>query len=256
MLKLTATVFAATLAFTGVSHAGSVYSFDVNRQGHKMIDQDGNRVAAGINDRAGRIKNVSGSYDTDAQTFSYSTEIGKNRGSSFDGFWLVINGGGGTPGALGQIGKIGILYFDAHAKDITVYQYTRRGTRSYQDGELIASTRVDDSFVQSLDVTNNGNSQTASFTLDIDGFNTALGGDWMGLVFGKQVGIWMSVFDHGKVRYGQDGSIHNWRFCQRGWFDASTIDTVETETVPTPSAAMAGIAGLGLLASRRKKRAA
>ena len=250
--------FAALLCVAGIADAGSVYSFDLTRRGNKMVDQNGDRVSAGLNDNAGKIKSISGSFDTDAQTLSWSTTVRKRRGNSFDGFWLVINGGGGTPGALGQIGKLGMIYFDIHAKDLTVYEYTRRGTRSYRNGEMLASTRLDDSFVKSMDVTNTRNSRTASFMIDVAGINAAMGGDWMGLAFGEQAGVWMQTYDHGSpgIRYNQDGSIRKWDFCEHGWFDANTLNTMETQTVPTPSAAVAGLAGLGLLASRRKNKAA
>ena len=255
MFKLTATVLAAAFAFTGVSQAAGVYSFEMNRQGNKMVDHNGDRVSAGIRDRAGKIYHASGSYDSDNQHLSWSTTIGKKGWSSFDGFWLVLNSGG-NPKSLAQEGKLGILYFDAWAEDITVYQYTGKGGYSYKNGQLLASSRVDDSFVKDLDIEMENDRKTASFTIDVAGINSALGGDWMGMQFDDEVGIWMHTFDHGKIRYRNDGSIKKWDFCYHGWLDTNGTPTHHTETVPTPTAAAAGMIGLGLLGARRRNRQA
>ncbi len=242
----------AAFGIAGAASAGSVYSFDLNRQGKHMVDEHGEKVAAGINDKAGKVLNVSGSYDTGSHELTWSTTIGKKGWSSFDGFWLVINDGG-NPKQLAQEGKLGIMYFDAWSRDVTIYQYTHRGGSSYKNGQLLASTKLDDSFVKSVDIDMHHDSKTASLTLDLAAVNSAMGGDWMGMQFGSQVGIWMHVFDFGQIKYRHDGSIKSWCFKKHGWLDTNGIDT---KVVPTPTAAMAGLAGLGLLGSRRKNRAA
>ncbi|MEM8783951.1 MAG: hypothetical protein AAGE65_13995 [Planctomycetota bacterium] len=259
MPSFTQTLAAGTAVFAlvGFADAASVYSFELDRQGNKLINQDGKKVNAGINDRAGKVYNVSGSYDELNQTLSWSTTAAKG----WESFWLVINNGG-NPKSLKQEGKLGMIYFDRNpghgGPTLSVYQYTSAGGNSWKDGELIASSVADDGFVQEIGFENQGNKRTGSFTIDVSGINAALGGDWQGLMFDETVGLWMHLFDIRKpgAQYGNDGGLKEWKFKKRGWVDTNGFHTEETNAIPTPSAALAGFAGLALLANRRKRAAA
>ncbi|MEM1446059.1 MAG: hypothetical protein AAGF84_08395 [Planctomycetota bacterium] len=256
-LTKTLTAAAATLAFVGFADAASVYSFDLDRQGKKLVNQDGKKVSAGINDRAGKVYNVSGSYDELNQTLSWSTTASKG----WESFWLVINNGG-NPKSLKQEGKLGMIYFDRNPRGesptLSVYQYTSAGGNSYKNGELIASSVADNSFVQEMSFDTDGNKRTGSFTIDVSGINSALGGDWQGVMFDETIGLWMHLFDIRRpgAKYNNAGDLTHWHFCKHGWVDTNGFHTEETNAVPTPSAALAGLAGLGLLANRRKRQAA
>ncbi|MEM7575859.1 MAG: hypothetical protein AAF328_00160 [Planctomycetota bacterium] len=258
----TLTAAAATLAFVGFADAASVYSFDLDRQGSKLVNQDGDKIRAGINDKAGKVLGVSGSYDELNQTLSWSTTLATNpHGAGYESFWLVINNGG-NPKTRKQEGKLGMIFFDRNGGDptLSVYQYTSAGANSWKNGKLIASSEIDDSFVlaSSFEKESSKGERTGSFTLDVSGINSAMGNGWQGLMFDETVGLWMHLFDHRKpgAQYGSDGELKQWKFGKHGWVDTDGFATSETNAVPTPSAALAGLAGLGLLANRRKRHAA
>ena len=260
MLSITRSIVAgaaalATLSLVGLADAASVYSFELDRQGNKLVNQDGDKINAGINDKAGKVYNVAGSYDEHNQTLSWSTTASKG----WESFWLVINNGG-NPKSLAQEGKLGMIYFDRnHGNEtLSVYQYTSAGGNSWKNGQLIASSEIDDSFILDMGFETQGNKRTGSFTLDVSGINTAMGGGWQGLMFDDTVGLWMHLFDVRKpgAKYGHDGELMTWNFKKHGWVDTDGFSTEHTNAVPTPTAALAGLAGLGLLANRRKQRVA
>ncbi|MBB6431177.1 hypothetical protein [Algisphaera agarilytica] len=249
MFKSMTFVAALTLSsIAGVAQAGSSYSFEANRIGKAFYNQDGEKISAGINDKAGKVHSFSGEYNEKAQTFSWSVTANKR----WDSLWLVVNSGG-NPKTAGQQGKIGMIYFSReNGNNLSIYKY--QNANSYKTQELIASSKNDDSFIKSMGFTKDKNKRTGEFTLDVSAINKAFGDDGIGLAYGETIGVWMHVFDrrgkNGAV-YGKDGGLVDWDYKKHGWVDTDGFGTAKA--VPTPSAAAAGIVGIAIALHRRRK---
>lgn len=222
--------FAALLA-SGLATAGPVYQYEVS--GGDVPGQNAN---------AGAITNISTTFDTNTEVFSWSHTINDKGGKASDGFWLVVSDG---PNPKGNVDEFAILYGDADTNTLTAYIY---------DGVNSANSHTDagsylDTF--NLGYTDNGNSGTFSFSFDATTINSLFNTpDWDGVSFGANMGIWLHPMLDANFGYDQNGLLTSLGYSAQGWLDTKNRNTVN---VVEPSALLLmgfGLFGLGLARRR------
>lgn len=234
-----------------------------------------NEGDGGANNAGGVIKQLNTSYDTGAKSLSWSMTFGEVPSSSAlktDGFWMVVSNG---PNPKNQSGQLAIFYMDASnpAPVLTVYAYNGvNGDNSYKDGSIasgtqapdrIASSKVDNGFIESLSVvTNPDGTRTLGFkvktedsTQNINGHSPLHPGPdpWEGAQFGEKIGIWVHPTAGTVTDYYNSGSaagfLKNFAYQKSGWLD---LENKTTTVVPEP--ATLAVLGLGAAAALRRRR--
>ncbi|MCB1591325.1 MAG: VWA domain-containing protein [Alphaproteobacteria bacterium] len=183
-------------------------------------------------DGGGDIKNVTASYNGATDDFSFCMTV--SPGSQ--GFTLALNGG---PNPKGHEAEMALVYFDASGPEpvITIYSYNGLNTQtSWKDGSGAPGTQAPDAILSSL-----ANPELFDFitvTTDADGnkiFKFALDatliqnhdplygpdGEWTGLAFGDQIGMWLHPVSGLTTGYDADGFLTQWSSSGQGWFDTS-----------------------------------
>ena len=227
---------------------------------------DYNPTNAEQNDGAGRINNIKTTFNDQNQRLTFSVNVGPTPTGSADGFWLAMNDG---PNPKGHAGELALVYFDVFSSggpSLTTYAYNGfNGDTSFKDGspasgtqapDKIASSRTDSSWINSINVVNNGNgSRTMSFDIDaavLNGHTPKYPGSspWTGMQFDNKIGMWFHTVDKLTSGYGADGFLNKWEYEKQGWVDFS-----DKQAVPEPTT-MGIVAILGAIAARRRKKTA
>lgn len=225
--------------------------------------------AGNPNNGGGTFKKVSASYNVNTQTLGWYMTFGAVPGSpslQTDGFWMALSSG---PNPKGHAGQLAIFYMDAKSNTpvLNVFAYNGvNGDNSYKDGsaasgtqapDKIASSLVDNSFVQDLSVVVNADgTRTLGFTVKVDqinGHNPLYPGpngpsEWEGAMFGEKIGVWAHSVA-GLARSYSNGYLTNFTYQKTGWLD---LENQNTTVVPEP--ATLAVLGAGALALVRKRR--
>lgn len=225
---------AALVAASGGALAGNTYAWDWN--------------GTGANHRGGTLASLSTTYNETNNVFrweaTYSNQI-------TEGFTLAINDG---PNPKGIRGELSLLYFDASGSDVNVSAYEYSGnndSRSWQSPGVLLNKSGDANFIRTATSTDNANG-TRTFVLEMDAtainayYTTA---DWEGVAFGEKIGLWFHSFKNLSTSYNSDGTLASWSGTD-GWLDLSNHNTT---TIPMPAAGAMGLAGLGIVAGRRRR---
>ncbi len=218
-----------------------------------------------LNDSAGRYESIVASFDTTAQTLSWSLTFSNQ---ITDGLTLALDNG---PNPKGHAGELALLYLDASDRsnlELLAYGYNGKNSRnSFRDGDGNTSgdqtpdvihDAGDTSWINSLSVTDTiDGKRIFDFSIDTTVINnhTPMYPDatdpWFGVGWGEKLGLWLHTYKNLNSDYNGDDELTRWDRSAEGWFDGTNFDT---EMVPLPgSAAMAlvGLAGVGC--SRRRR---
>lgn len=210
----------------------------------------------GVNNNGGSIENIKALFNEDTNRFVWDVTFSDQ---VTEGYTLAITGG---PNPKGIAGEVALLYFDASGGSpiVTAYGYNGLNSQtSYKDGQpqsgdqapdRVATSLVDFPFVNQASVTDFDGKRRLSLTLNATTVQSHLPpvnpGEWTGLAFGEQIGIWFHPVKNLSSSYGQDGFLTSWSGNQ-GWLDGSGF-----QTTPTPGAL--ALLGLGGLCATRRKR--
>lgn len=217
-----------------------------------------------VNNAGGEFESVTTTYDDATSLFTFDLAFADQ---ITDGFTLVVSPG---PNPKGHAGELAILYVDgtgAGNPEVTAYAYNGENTHlSWADGsplpgvqnpDKIATTQgVNASDFLSVTQTDSGAGRVFSLTLDastINGHTPAYPGpggpgEWTGVAFAQEFGIWLHPAAGLTTSYGTDGFLTDWKSKEHGWLDGSYF-----QTVPTPAGA--AVLAMGGLACVRRRRA-
>ncbi len=190
-------------------------------------------------DNGGDIKNVTTSFDSKTNEFSFSMKVE----DISEGFTLAINGGANPKG---HEAEMALFYFDASGVNpiINVYAYNGLNTQtSWFDGSKSDGVQPADAILNSIanadlfsnvSVTTDGlGNKIFSFTMDatiIQNHNTISGpdGEWSGVAFEDAIGMWLHPVEGLGTSYDADGFLTDWSIESQGWYDTSYQNTTET----------------------------
>jgi hypothetical protein len=219
----------------------------------------------GVNNAGGVFETVSATYNSSTQRFVWDV-VFSNQVTT--GYTLAVNNG---PNPKGHAGELALIHFDAtnlNAPKITAYGYNgQNAINSWIDGNGAVAGNQTPDIIKSASDTSWINSATVTdaagkrrFLLDVN--VASINGhsplypsgqnDWTGVEFGSMIGLWFHTFTGLYTTYGGQGQLCDWNFNQQGWFDAANIQTV---LVPLPAGAwmgLAGLAGAGYIARKRR----
>ena len=200
----------------------------------------------------GDITNFSTSYNDASETLSLSFTVDNLIGNAG---WLAMSPG---PNPKGVTGELALLYFDFAGGDIYAYSYSGENNGgSWNDpGDYIATFTdvLSTSVVGSLTTLSFSNLAVSAIQSHIPNPDAELG-DWTGISFAEQLGIWFhivnaTVFDtnNGEITaFGTSG--------YQTWYDTRDRTTTVTVDVAEPSIlALFGIGALAMGAARRRKK--
>ena len=192
-------------------------------------------------DAGGDIKNVATSYNETTKDFTFSMTID----DISEGFTVAINNG---PNPKGHGGEMALIYFDASGAQpvVSVYAYNGLNTQtSWMDGSAAGGTQAPDQILNSIanaglfsniEVIDNGDG-TKTFNLAMDAttiqnFDPTYGpdGEWSGVSFDNELGIWLHPVTGLDTSYDQDGFLTQWDIHDQGWYDTSHQPTEITTT--------------------------
>lgn len=128
-----------------------------------------------------------------------------------------------------------------------------------QTPDRIASS-TDPSWIERLVLTDGPGGRRYGFTIDTTALNvhvptrTPASGQWDGMVFGDTLGIMMRTQGDLRTGYDAKGFPNYWAWRSEGWFAGAMLPTDRVAIVPLPAAAGLGLAGLGAIGVRRRRR--
>ena len=240
MLRIITALFIATMSASAL--AGAVYEYSIDTPPGSA--------------NAGDVKNVTTSYNTMTEEFSWSYTIGRDGMDNLsDAFWLVVTDG---ENPKDDADEYAILYGDVDGNVISAYEYSGLNNAN----SFITPGNLLDSFVGLSAVDDdNGTAnidddlRTISFTIDASVINAGNADTdpliWKGLNFGEKLGIWFHPSSNSTFAYNGAGEMTSYTYSKQGWFDASNQTTTQ---VPEPSGLLLiglGLLGLGLLRRTR-----
>jgi len=239
----------AVLGFGAIApaRAGGFYEYSYEFDRDDVTRIDNNKCAAcynvdgrpiGVNDTNGIYEEISVSYNEATQTLNWSSLFTKQGSNFIDGGWLVISDG---PNPKNDPLEYAIYYLDGQNETLTAFAYNgKNNSGSWQSNPFLGS------WTDALNYTTDGDTSELSFSIDISGLNSALGGDWKGSAFAEEVGLWFHAGRNTSVEYTYDsnGSISGISSfsSQTKWFDTGSLDTTKT-AVPEPGTLL----GVGLM---------
>lgn len=204
------------------------------------------RAGAGGGPLGDTFEFISTSYNTDTEELSWSTTFTEQDGVLPEGAWLVISPGT-SPNLEAE--ELTIFYLDSLTNNLTAYVYggpNSWGPNPWEQTDLLAS------WTDALQVEENGNQRTLSFSVDVSSINDYSDSpDWLGAAFGEEVGIWFHALSDLESAYNDDGSLSEFSYFETGWFDRTsnltnaTGNTPGAEKVPEPS--LVSVLGLGVI---------
>ena len=239
------TVYAAAIAgAAGGAFAGSSYQWE--------------DLSVGGNSRGGDMTHITTRYNTVSEVFrwevTYSNQI-------TEGFTLAVNDG---PNPKGTRHELALIYFDANGfissgdssdVNVTAYEYSgNNDSRSWDSPGVLLNKSGDAGFILNASAQDNADG-TRTFVLEFDAstinsfYDTNTHADWEGVQFDNQIGVWFHSFKNLNTNYDANGELTQWSGVD-GWLDFTNRNTV---LVPMPLAGAMGAAGLGLVATRRRR---
>lgn len=201
------------------------------------------------------MQSVSSHFNAVSEVFrwevTYSNQI-------TEGFTLAVNDG---PNPKGTRGELALIYFDANGfassgdssdVNVTAYEYSgNNNSGSWNTPGVLLNKSGDAGFIRNATATDNANG-SRTFVLEFDAsvinsfYDTS---DWEGIGFDSKIGVWFHSFTNLNTNYNQEGELTQWSGLD-GYLDFSNQNTV---IVPMPAAGAMGAAGLGLVATRRRR---
>ncbi|MFG0327519.1 MAG: hypothetical protein ACF8SC_09675 [Phycisphaerales bacterium JB037] len=210
----------------------------------------------GVNNNGGAIEYIKALYNEDNHRFVWDVTFSNQ---ITEGYTLAVSPG---PNPKGISGELALIYFDASGVSPIVSVYGYNGVNaltSYKDGQpqsgdqtpdRVATSIVDFPFVNEATVTDFDGKRRLRLALNASVVQNHIPpmnpGDWTGLAFGDQIGVWFHPVKNLSTTYGQDGFLASWSG-NDGWLDGSGF-----RTTPTPGAL--ALLGLGGLCATRRKR--
>jgi len=242
------------------AHAGDMFEYNWNHG-----EPGGGRSNAG-----GTWNSFNATYNSSTNTFSLDVTFSDAVTNALS---FAISPGPNPKNHPGELAYFYMADGTNQPEDVTLsaYGYNGKNTNSYKDGngyaggnqspDLIASSELDDSWIQSMSVTTEGGMRTFSLTIDASIINghvpmyPSATEPWTGVEFGESIGIWARAWDRSGANGTtyEDGLIKGWSYGKNGWFDAANL---EATVIPLPPAFALGGFGLlsacGLAALRRR----
>jgi PEP-CTERM motif len=179
-----------------------------------------------------------------------------------DGFWFVLNAGGNPKGIVNELP---IFFGDLKNNKITAYVY---------DGQNGPGSWATQPYLKSYNNAFTISGSSFSFNIDVTSLNSLnLGGNWKGVNFAQELGVWYHPIATAGFTYDQAGKkITNLTATNSGWFDSGSVKTSAkcgagffidasgkccpiTTQVPEPGSLGLlglGVAGLGYALRRRQ----
>lgn len=273
---------AAALVSTGFLATNAAQADVYGFQWDRPAVFDGNAGPIYVSDEAGMITGVSTQFDSVNQELSFLATFEPEAGTGQlpVGFFLVINNG---PMPVGMDGEFAILYFDAitgATPTVTAYAYNgENGADSFFDGaaapgnqapDPIVSSLNDPTFVVSAASVDSPGGRVLSLTIDTSAINAhsplhGNPGDWQGIGFDENIGVWFHTYSYLHPAYGNDGFLlpepsgSSWLHWGQypdqgeqfhGWLDATNLPS----DVNIPEPASLALIGMGIAALTLRDR--
>ena len=236
---------AALVAAAGAAGAGS-YAWDWNGGGSR-------------NDNGGAMSDISAFYSSSTDVFRWEVTYSNQM---TEGFTLAVNDG---PNPKGTRHELALIYFDASSSsfdgtngdvNVTAYEYSgQNNSQSWNNPGVLLNKSGDANFILNASAEDNADG-SRTFVLEFDASNinsfydTGSHPDWTGIGFDSLIGVWFHSFAGLQTSYNADGELTQWTRSSEGWLDFSNRSAT---AVPVPLAGAMGCAGLGLVASRRRR---
>lgn len=221
------TVAAVSFLAVSAGASASLHSFDVSPYTGGALGNN-------------QIENISTTYDSDNERFTWSTELDTH--SEVDGFWLVVNNGPNPRSS--SVNELAIMYGDLRKGVLTTYVY---------NGENSANSISDPAiWLQTDTLAMVGN--TFSFDISTVAINKydSPDKDYTGVAFDEKIGIWFHYSTGSNFSYNSNGDINAYSFLKQGYYDVANLHATTLEVSAPALLGLFGLGFAGLTLLRRK----
>jgi len=200
-------------------------SFSASATLYQYEDLNANN-GGGLGDR---LETIVTTYNSDSQLFTWDVTFNSNP-TDVDGFWLVVDNGPNPKSS--DVNELAIMYGDLVTGTLTTYVYNGlNSSNSWGTPGILLQT---DTFTTTSD--------SLSIALDTTSINAWAAGNYSGISFDDNIGIWFHVSTGSSFGYDEK-TITNYSYAAQGWYDIANRTTTQ---IPEPTSSM--LMGLGLLA--------